>query len=1187
MQLEKITLNGFKSFANKTVIQLDSGVTAIVGPNGSGKSNLSEAIKWVLGEQTAKSLRGKKMEDLIFSGSDSKKAVNFCEVSLQFNNEDHFLPLDYNEVIITRRYHRNGDSEYLINKKPSRLKDITLLLMDSGFSKGAFSMISQGKVEEIFNNKPEERRSIIEEAAGVLTYKMQKSEAERKLKKTEDHLDRLKDIIYELEQQLEPLRNQKESAETYLDLDKEKSKLEVQVLTAELTAAKTQYDHSQSDLVEQNRLIEKLNHQKQAVKVKRDQVAKDRSYKESDQATVEDKNVANQTKKARIEGEIALVKERLTHLLQTGTQQTEQTEQSLKKQKDLEAQIKVIGEKVDAVAANELKVKTELAALKALLNKISETELPKVEDLRDEYFGLLQQTSKMHQQLAQLEKEKETQTHQLEKSNQAVSIKESELAKTNHKIEVNDEQLAEKTNQLVETTKHHETLGITAKKQSVSYQETEAKWQHLKNDYHQQLATYNSLERLADDYAGFFAGVKAILKKKKQLPGIVGSVAEVISVPEKFEEAITVLLGGSAQNVIVRDEQSADAAITYLKKEKMGRATFMPLTTMKKRTVSSTDLAACQSFAGFIGVAIDLVSYDELVEPAISNVLGGYIVVDHLKTAHELAQKTHFHLRIVTLDGDLLNPGGSLTGGQKRSKGPNLIGRTRQLSALQKKLKELEKAGKKEKEILVAKSAEKERLSQQLVETSNQLRDLEIKQKELAAEKRFLTEESGQLTQALKVARYEAKLAQEDLEQIISDIKTIKPRINEVEQQSAQKKTEIEKSQTADTDRAEEQRKIQQTIFDAEKEFAVQVERRQALVNEQASYKAQLESLISEMAMLTTNQESAKDSQKRLEEKEAELLIELEKVDLDQQHINQEKIKIQKILEESDRVISSLSAKETEISETLEKHHYRMTTTEKALTRYESVMDQKLSLLTEEYHISYEKALEVEPLTVAVASGRQRVTELKQAIKKLGPVNLAAIEDFDEINDRYIDLSQQKADLDEAKEELWSTMKTMDQEVIKRFKKTFESVNQHFEETFPQLFGGGQARLELTDPKDLLTTGIEIVAQPPGKKLQSLSLLSGGERALTAIALLFAILQTKPVPFCLLDEVEAALDDANVDRYGRYLKTFTPQTQFMVITHRKGTMEQADILYGVTMQESGISKMASVKLAEIDDRALV
>lgn len=1187
MQLEKITLNGFKSFANKTVIQLDSGVTAIVGPNGSGKSNLSEAIKWVLGEQSAKSLRGKKMEDLIFSGSDSKKAVNFCEVSLQFNNEDHFLPLDYNEVIITRRYHRNGDSEYLINKKPSRLKDITLLLMDSGFSKGAFSMISQGKVEEIFNNKPEERRSIIEEAAGVLTYKMQKSEAERKLKKTEDHLDRLKDIIYELEQQLEPLRNQKESAETYLDLDKEKSKLEVQVLTAELTAAKTQYDHSQSDLVEQNRLIEKLNHQKQAVKVKRDQVAKDRSYKESDQATVEDKNVANQTKKARIEGEIALVKERLTHLLQTGTQQTEQTEQSLKKQKDLEAQIKVIGEKVDAVAANELKVKTELAALKALLNKISETELPKVEDLRDEYFGLLQQTSKMHQQLAQLEKEKETQTHQLEKSNQAVSIKESELAKTNHKIEVNDEQLAEKTNQLVETTKHHETLGITAKKQSVSYQEAEAKWQHLKNDYHQQLATYNSLERLADDYAGFFAGVKAILKKKKQLPGIVGSVAEVISVPEKFEEAITVLLGGSAQNVIVRDEQSADAAITYLKKEKMGRATFMPLTTMKKRTVSSTDLAACQSFAGFIGVAIDLVSYDELVEPAISNVLGGYIVVDHLKTAHELAQKTHFHLRIVTLDGDLLNPGGSLTGGQKRSKGPNLIGRTRQLSALQKKLKELEKAGKKEKEILVAKSAEKERLSQQLVETSNQLRDLEIKQKELAAEKRFLTEESGQLTQALKVARYEAKLAQEDLEQIISDIKTIKPRINEVEQQSAQKKTEIEKSQTADTDRAEEQRKIQQTIFDAEKEFAVQVERRQALVNEQASYKAQLESLISEMAMLTTNQESAKDSQKRLEEKEAELLIELEKVDLDQQHINQEKIKIQKILEESDRVISSLSAKETEISETLEKHHYRMTTTEKALTRYESVMDQKLSLLTEEYHISYEKALELEPLTVAVASGRQRVTELKQAIKKLGPVNLAAIEDFDEINDRYIDLSQQKADLDEAKEELWSTMKTMDQEVIKRFKKTFESVNQHFEETFPQLFGGGQARLELTDPKDLLTTGIEIVAQPPGKKLQSLSLLSGGERALTAIALLFAILQTKPVPFCLLDEVEAALDDANVDRYGRYLKTFTPQTQFMVITHRKGTMEQADILYGVTMQESGISKMASVKLAEIDDRALV
>ncbi|HCS93795.1 MAG TPA: chromosome segregation protein SMC [Bavariicoccus seileri] len=1187
MQLEKITLNGFKSFANKTVIQLDSGVTAIVGPNGSGKSNLSEAIKWVLGEQSAKSLRGKKMEDLIFSGSDSKKAVNFCEVSLQFNNEDHFLPLDYNEVIITRRYHRNGDSEYLINKKPSRLKDITLLLMDSGFSKGAFSMISQGKVEEIFNNKPEERRSIIEEAAGVLTYKMQKSEAERKLKKTEDHLDRLKDIIYELEQQLEPLRNQKESAETYLDLDKEKSKLEVQVLTAELTAAKTQYDHSQSDLVEQNRLIEKLNHQKQAVKVKRDQVAKDRSYKESDQATVEDKNVANQTKKARIEGEIALVKERLTHLLQTGTQQTEQTEQSLKKQKDLEAQIKVIGEKVDAVAANELKVKTELAALKALLNKISETELPKVEDLRDEYFGLLQQTSKMHQQLAQLEKEKETQTHQLEKSNQAVSIKESELAKTNHKIEVNDEQLAEKTNQLVETTKHHETLGITAKKQSVSYQEAEAKWQHLKNDYHQQLATYNSLERLADDYAGFFAGVKAILKKKKQLPGIVGSVAEVISVPEKFEEAITVLLGGSAQNVIVRDEQSADAAITYLKKEKMGRATFMPLTTMKKRTVSSIDLAACQSFAGFIGVAIDLVSYDELVEPAISNVLGGYIVVDHLKTAHELAQKTHFHLRIVTLNGDLLYPGGSLTGGQKRSKGPNLIGRTRQLSALQKKLKELEKARKKEKEILVAKSAEKERLSQQLVETSNQLRDLEIKQKELAAEKRFLTEESGQLTQALKVARYEAKLAQEDLEQIISDIKTIKPRINEVEQQSAQKKTEIEKSQTADTDRAEEQRKIQQTIFDAEKEFAVQVERRQALVNEQASYKAQLESLISETAMLTTNQESAKDSQKRLEEKEAELLIELEKVDLDQQHINQEKIKIQKILEESDRVISSLSAKETEISETLEKHHYRMTTTEKALTRYESVMDQKLSLLTEEYHISYEKALEVEPLTVAVASGRQRVTELKQAIKKLGPVNLAAIEDFDEINDRYIDLSQQKADLDEAKEELWSTMKTMDQEVIKRFKKTFESVNQHFEETFPQLFGGGQARLELTDPKDLLTTGIEIVAQPPGKKLQSLSLLSGGERALTAIALLFAILQTKPVPFCLLDEVEAALDDANVDRYGRYLKTFTPQTQFMVITHRKGTMEQADILYGVTMQESGISKMASVKLAEIDDRALV
>ena len=1181
MFLKRLDIIGFKSFADRIGVDFVQGVTAVVGPNGSGKSNITDAIRWVLGEQSAKSLRGSKMEDIIFAGSDTRKPLNYAEVTLTLDNQDEGLAIDYNEVSVTRRVTRSGDSEYLINKQPCRLKDIVDLFMDSGLGREAFSIISQGRVEEILNSKAEDRRTIFEEAAGVLKYKNRKKKAESKLIETQDNLNRVNDILHELEGQVEPLKIQASMAKDYLEKKEELEKIEVALTVYDIedlhqkwTTFSTQLEEHQQEEI---RLSSKLQIKEAKIEETRNQIAT------LDESISDLQNILLHASEEleKLEGRKEVLKERKKNASQNRAQLeksiTELTDKILQLKSNRDKQGELVNKLTQQVnfLQNQLKEKQEK------LNLFTENIDEKIESLKSEYIDLLNDQAGAKNELKYIDQQLDQQ-----------EIKSTRLDSENVKF-IEERQLVQTKRLQIQSALDEVQSKLS--NQVTGFREKQRKLENAQNNYQKQEKTLyqayqilqqaksrkEMLEEMEEDYSGFFQGVKEVLKARgHKLQGIEGAVAELVKVPKEYETAFETALGGALQHIVVDTEQNARTAITFLKQNSFGRATFLPLSVIKGRVLSSSQQHAIQNHPSLVGSAVDLVSFDPKYSEVISNLLGNVVITRDLKGANELAKILQYRCRLVTLDGDIVNPGGSMTGGAQKQKTNSLLTRKGELEELKEKLI-----------VMTDKTSSLENLVKALKH------DIKSQEQELESMRKFgeeLRQEEQTLKGDLREADFEAKninnrLAMYDLEkgQFTEEQKTLNKRKLDLEEAMISFKGKVEtldkqiaKLTEQKTHDISSKETLTKEITDLKVEYAAKNEQygntkeRLALIVEDlneseerlALYTEDLMLLTSEMKGSTSGEEQLEAAAKRKQQDKEQSIALISSR-------RKERLQMHSALEDAELEAKEIKRLHKGMVEVLKDEEVK-------LNRLDVELENKLAHLREEYLLSFEGAKEQYPLPLPVDEARKKVKLIKLAIDELGSVNIGAIEEYERVSERYEFLNEQKNDLQEAKDTLYQVIDEMDIEMKKRFEQTFTGIREHFEPVFRALFGGGRADLKLTHPEDLLNTGVEIVAQPPGKKLQNLGLLSGGERALTAIALLFSILKVRPVPFCILDEVEAALDEANVFRFSQYLKSFSAETQFIVITHRKGTMEEADVLYGVTMQESGVSKLVSVRLED-------
>lgn len=1184
MYLKRLESVGFKSFAERIKVEFVPGVTAIVGPNGSGKSNITDAIRWVLGEQSARSLRGMRMEDIIFQGSDTRNSLNVAEVTLILDNSDQALPVDYHEVSVTRRVYRSGSSEFFINKEPCRLKDIIDLFLDSGLGKEAFSIIGQGQVEEILSSKAEERRTIFEEAAGVLKYKQRKQQAEYKLAETDENLLRINDIIYEIEQQIDPLEKQAQTAEKYLEKRKQLKSYEISLLVTEIETLHTKWQALLDELTEEKdkEIAVKTNIQKRTATLEKNRY----KLQELDLKveTLQEQLLQTTQKLEQMEGQRQVNKERAKHYaankenLENHLAKTNVRLETFEKEYENEhKKLRTIKKAKNKIVAKKNKLEHQLLTGESELAK-------KIEQLKASYIDLLsEQAAKRnaHQTVIDQKKKLSIQTDRQ-------SMAYEELISKVNKYE---KQVKETKALSSEQTKHLNTL----KQETAQYREQLANKQQLieekqnkLNDGYRVLAREKSrrdmLQEMKEDYQGYFYGVKAILRAKEQqkLQNIIGPVVELVDVPEQYITAIETVLGAQAQHIVVTNDLAARQAIEWLRRTNNGRATFLPIQTIQQRFIPKNIIQTLKSHKGFINIASQVVKIKSNYQRVIDHLMGHIILAKTLKYANEIARMTNYRYRIVTLEGDVVSPGGSMSGGAKQRRNQSLFTRDQELKNSQIKVRDFEKRIKQFEqeisndkkiiteinELLVIKSAEYEDQEQNLRTTDKQLQDLQMN---------------------VKMARENLQIFQIDLDQFVDEQSDLKQRQETLAQELTtiqQQLTNIDQKVTVLTEQqstlqAQEQtlkskiHRYEITLAEHEERFKNQQEKCLSLENQIQNESETIEQLKKDLFELNKAQLTKAEQKKLIQQisNEQQLIDEQTK---EIQHLRQLRIANMQAIKDEERELKEEQKSHGQLAETIQKKEVQA-------NRYDVALENKLSHLQTEYKMTYERARERYEKTENIKESQKIVEQYKRAIEALGTVNLGAIDEFKRITERHEFLSEQKADLDEAKESLFSLIADMDEEMKERFSSTFKQIKKEFTIVFKELFAGGRAELQLTDPKNMLDTGIEIIAQPPGKKLQHLGLLSGGERALTAIALLFAILRVRPVPFCVLDEVEAALDEANVTRFANYLKMHSEDTQFIVITHRKGTMEQADVLYGVTMQESGVSRLVSVRLEDTSE----
>lgn len=1175
MYLKSIEMQGFKSFADKTKVVFDKGVTAVVGPNGSGKSNITESLRWALGESSAKSLRGGKMPDVIFAGTEVRKALNYAEVAVTLDNSDGFIAGVGETIRVERHIYRNGDNDYLINGRKVRLRDIRDLFMDTGLGRDSFSIISQGRVEAIFNAKPEDRRAIFEEAAGILKYKIRKKETESKLNQTQDNLDRLEDIIYELDGQVKPLEKQAATAKCYLELDGERRQTLLNLLVHDIEVGKSDLTQTQEDLAEvKDKLTSyyeerhRLETENQELKQKRHQISEQIS---SDQQTLVDVT--------RLISDFERQIDLYTMESQQRSERKEETAARLSELESLKAEAQASLDKVNQrqvkLNAELNTIAQELTAIQKDLEQFSDNPDTLIERLREDYVSLMQEEAKVSNSLTQVTHDMESQTQALEaqaeeyKQAQAYLLSAQEVASE-----------AQKAYQAAQASLQNLLDSYKEKDQSYQvidkdYQEAQTKMFDLMDHLKSKEARRQSLESIQKNHSNFYAGVKSVLQNAQSIQGIIGAVSEHLTFDTRYQTALEIAMGASGQNIIVEDEAAAKRSIDYLKRNRQGRATFLPLTTIKPRQLNGQFAQILANAPGFIGMASDLVTYEERLANIFQNILGVTAIFNTIDNANKAARAVRFQVRMVTLDGSEIRPGGAFAGGANKQNNslfikPELDALTTEISQIKAQLSDSEAKVEalKTKRKALQKALEDLKVDGENARLQEQRLGLEYQQALSDVEKnQVLVDSFKQGSQGSEGANLQTKSEQlkAELAQIASKREAINDRIEAIKED----KDALGQQKQALLDRQSELQ-LKERDLQAELRFAkTESNRLQADLSELTKESDSLKALL--------NNQVDEDQTDRLPQLQAQHKEAVQRKDDLEQELVRAKIQVQDYEGQLEDLEERL-AKAGNRNEDLIRQQTR-------LEERESQISQSLrkfaTQLAEDYQMTLEAAKgQVTPLE-NVEQTRQNLQSLERSIKALGPVNVEAIAQFEEVKQRLDFLNGQKDDLLEAKGLLLNTINDLDGEVKSRFKATFETIRESFKQTFTQMFGGGSADLILTSD-NLLEAGVEISVQPPGKKIQSLNLMSGGEKALSALALLFAIIRVKTIPFVILDEVEAALDEANVKRFGDYLNRFDKSSQFIVVTHRKGTMSAADSIYGVTMQESGVSKIVSVKLKDLD-----
>ena len=1175
MYLKEIEIQGFKSFADKTKVVFDQGVTAVVGPNGSGKSNITESLRWALGESSVKSLRGGKMPDVIFAGTESRKPLNYASVVVTLDNHDGFIKDAGQEIRVERHIYRSGDSEYKIDGKKVRLRDIHDLFLDTGLGRDSFSIISQGKVEEIFNSKPEERRAIFEEAAGVLKYKTRRKETESKLQQTQDNLDRLEDIIYELDNQIKPLEKQAENARKFLDLEGQRKAIYLDVLVAQIKENKSELESTEEELAQVQELLTSYYQKREQLEEENQNLKKQRQDLQAEMAKDQGSLMDLTSLISDLERKLALSKLESEQVAlnqqeaQARLAALEDKRNSLSKEKsDKESSLALLEE-------NLVQNNQKLNRLEAELLAFSDDPDQMIELLRERFVALLQEEADVSNQLTRIENELENSRQLSQKQADQLEKLKEQLATAREKARQQNAELETAKEQVQKLLADYQVCAKEQEEQKTSYQTQQSQLFDRLDNLKNKQARAQSLENILKNHSNFYAGVKSVLQEKDRLGGIIGAVSEHLTFDVHYQTALEIALGASSQHIIVEDEGAATKAIDFLKRNRAGRATFLPLTTIKARTISSQNQDAIAASPGFLGMADELVTFDTRLEAIFKNLLATTAIFDTVEHARAAARQVRYQVRMVTLDGTELRTGGSYAGGANRQN--NSIFIKPELEQLQKEIAEEEVSLRSEEASLKTLQDEMARLTERLEGIKSQGEQARIQEQGLSLAYQQTSQQVEELETLWKLQEEELnrlsdgdwqadkEKCQERLATIASDKQNLEAEIEEIK---SNKNAIQERYQNLQEEVA--QARLLKTELQGQKRYEV----------------ADIERLGKELDNLNIEQEEIQrllqEKVDNLEKVDTELLAQqaeeakTQKINL-QQGLIRKQFELDDIEGQLDDIASHLDQARQQNEEWIRKQTRAEAKKEKVSERLRHLQSQ----LTDQYQISYtealEKAHELENLNLA----EQEVKDLEKAIRSLGPVNLDAIEQYEEVHSRLDFLNSQRDDILSAKNLLLETIKEMNDEVKERFKSTFEAIRESFKVTFKQMFGGGQADLILTEG-DLLTAGVEISVQPPGKKIQSLNLMSGGEKALSALALLFSIIRVKTIPFVILDEVEAALDEANVKRFGDYLNRFDKDSQFIVVTHRKGTMAAADSIYGVTMQESGVSKIVSVKLKDLE-----
>lgn len=1178
-------LDGFKSFADRTTIHFNDGITGIVGPNGSGKSNITEAIRWVMGEASAKSLRGTNMKDVIFAGSQYRKSLNKAEVTLIFDNQKRELAFDADEVSITRKILRSGDSEFLINGQQVRMRDVRTLFLDSGISQNSLAIISQGRVDQILNSRPEQRRVIFEEAAGVLHFKQQKEAAQGQLKKTQDNLIRINDLVKELEGRLEPLHEQSSLAKEYkfqkAGLDKELKSL----LAFEIEDINKQKEDVQKSADKNKILLSKLDAE---VKESQDAVSKKRAeYQEI------------RDEREKVQNELLKLGQQLSDL-NANLQMAEQSRQfddatKIEYQNQVETLKKSLVElnaHLDNLQKDQASLKKQQAVLQKkrdkLIGELSENpeELnKKLEDCRNDYIQLLQDQAAVNNQVINLNTE-------LKRSKADTTYQSNDVAKQLTEAKAELEKLRTEGKNLTAKRKDKNTAFAEINDQSKELNEQIRRLQETVNDERNKLekieARHEALINIQKRHEGYYYGVRNVLNHLSDFPGVIGVVGELLTFPAELEAAMTTALGGGVQDLITDSRNSAKNAINQLKHSRAGRATFLPLDGLRQYAIPQSTVTTLKSFNGFKGIASDLVESktDHNITAAINYLLGSVVIVDSIENAMAISQRIGRY-RIVTLDGDVVSPGGSMTGGQKNLRNNSPLQTATEINQLEQQIKSLTSSFKEDQAQLKALVDQSVEVDKKLQELHDSLQEINQTINETAISFQNQEKEVKRLQDANTLYESRVKERNDHIVELQKQIAAANDKQTLLSKQGEEKKSRMNELQSRIKNFNNLSQRVQSELSKLDPQIAVFANKLENLAVQEKDMRNQIDNNQKQAADLKEKLASLNQNGELSAKKNADLKN--QKTEIKQKHEE-----LQNRLNELSSQLGQLDAQINQLDQVasrnydlrkdaaIEQEDYSV-----KIAKFNSLIDQRLETLRDDYALTFEAA-------IAQAEGKNNqetrdklaksVKLHRMSIEDIGPVNLDSIQEYEDVKKRYDFLNGQQNDLLKARDDLEKSMNELDEEVNSRFKATFEAVAESFKKIFPLVFGGGKAKLELTEPNNLLETGIEIIAQPPGKKLQRLSLLSGGERALTAITLLFAMLQVNPVPFCLLDEVEAALDDANVTRFAQFLLKYDLKTQFIVITHRRGTMKQADQLYGVVMQESGVSQVLSVSLKEMKNK---